>query len=143
MTWWADPDHASWDREVVRAVVRTGDFVVDVGANIGFVALESSRAAGPGGRVVADEPHQRIFGYLRENVALNSWARVDVRWAAAGAQSGVVRVTDDTADDQTRVVIEGGARGPGRALGRDLEAAPVRLLRRCFAGRGQCSNGPS
>lgn len=70
--------------EVVAALVglvREGDTVLDIGANIGAMALPAAQAVGPGGRVVCFEP--TVFGVekLRTNLALNPdlVGHVDVR----------------------------------------------------------------
>jgi len=130
MTLWADPGYAAEDREIVRTVVRPGDTVVDVGANIGFVALEAAAAAAPGGRVIAYEPHPRIFRFLSGNAALNGWSHLDLRGAAAGERAGTARITDGAADDQNRLTPGGdGVEVPVVTLDDDLPPGPIRLLK--------------
>ena len=48
-----------------------GDCVLDVGANIGWSALQAARAVGPAGLVVALEPEIDNFGLLAHNVRTN------------------------------------------------------------------------
>ena len=71
MSLWADPAYASWDRDVVRAIVRPGDTVVDVGANVGFVSLEAARAAGAGTILDQHALAQRFRKFLRETPSQN------------------------------------------------------------------------
>ena len=54
-----------------RRLVRPGQTVVDIGANIGAHTLHLARAVGPGGRVLAVEPTAYAFGKLLANLALN------------------------------------------------------------------------
>jgi len=120
MELWFDPQYESWDREIVTAFVRRDDTVVDVGANIGLVALESARAAGPRGRVVAYEPHPRIHRYLVSNIQLNGVTNVDARQVAIGSEAGAIRFTDGQADDMNAVSNSGGLLVPAATLDQDL-----------------------
>ncbi len=52
-------------------LVRSGDVVLDIGANIGAHTLPLARLVGPTGRVVAFEPTDFAFAKLRANLALN------------------------------------------------------------------------
>ena len=49
---------------------RPGDVVVDIGANIGIIALYLAKKH-PGIRIIAIEPVPTTFRHLRENIALN------------------------------------------------------------------------
>ena len=77
--------------EVARLIGRlvpAGATCLDVGANIGAHALVMARAAGTDGRVIAFEPHPELCERLRENVALNAGARVEVVCAAVADHDG-------------------------------------------------------
>lgn len=78
--------------EMFRHLVRPGDVVLDVGANVGAHTLFLARRVGPGGRVVAFEPQRVVFQTLCANVALNSVTNVWCHPAAAGAVAGEVAV---------------------------------------------------
>ncbi len=54
-----------------RSLVRPGDTVLDIGANIGAHTLPLAQLVGPSGRVVAFEPTQFAFTKLQRNLALN------------------------------------------------------------------------
>jgi FkbM family methyltransferase len=56
---------------VLMGLVRPGDTVVDVGANIGAHTLPLARAAGPDGRVIAYEPTAFAYQKLLTNIACN------------------------------------------------------------------------
>jgi len=56
---------------VFRRLLRPGDVVIDVGANIGANTLELARCVCPEGRVVAFEPTRFALERLRRNVELN------------------------------------------------------------------------
>jgi FkbM family methyltransferase len=55
----------------LRAAVRPGDTVVDIGANQGFHTLTLGMGVLPGGHVHAFEPHPRSRRILLDNVAAN------------------------------------------------------------------------
>jgi len=56
---------------MMRAFVKPGDVVLDVGANIGDLTLPLSQMVGPQGRVYAFESHPETFNILCANLALN------------------------------------------------------------------------
>jgi FkbM family methyltransferase len=68
------PQHERWpELEWIKAKgIRTGDTVVDCGANHGFSTLLFSRWTGPLGTVHAFEPNPHNMAILQENVRLNN-----------------------------------------------------------------------
>ncbi len=54
-----------------RSLVKPGDVVLDIGANVGAHTLPLARAVGETGRVVAFEPTAWAFAKLEANLALN------------------------------------------------------------------------
>jgi FkbM family methyltransferase len=56
---------------VLRAFIRPGDTVLDVGANIGDLTLPMSRFVGDNGKVYAVESHADTYHVLCANLALN------------------------------------------------------------------------
>jgi FkbM family methyltransferase len=75
--------------EVMFRLVQRSDLVLDAGANIGYMTLLASVAAGPRGRVISWEPNPALFGILTRNVdasrAQGQMAPVELRQAALGA----------------------------------------------------------
>jgi len=64
----------SFEPETVRCyqrLIRPGDVVLDIGANIGAHTLPLAQAVGPAGRVIAFEPTDFAFAKLTRNTALN------------------------------------------------------------------------
>jgi FkbM family methyltransferase len=57
---------------MMRAFLREGSTVVDVGANIGDLTVPLSRIVGDSGRVYAIESHPEYFNILCANLALNA-----------------------------------------------------------------------
>lgn len=84
--------NASYEAEVaayLRAGIRPGHCCVDVGAHVGFYALQMALWTAPGGRVIAFEPNPTARAVLQANVALNHLEdRVTIDASAAGAARG-------------------------------------------------------
>lgn len=85
----------SWEPRlsaVLPALVRDGDVVADIGANIGYFSLLLSRAVGPEGRVVAIEALPRLARQIEHHVELNSIRNVTVKPVAASDRRGSVTI---------------------------------------------------
>lgn len=54
-----------------RKILKPGDIVIDVGANVGAHTLPLATLVGPGGKVHAVEPTDYAFAKLLDNIALN------------------------------------------------------------------------
>ncbi|MHB2025427.1 MAG: FkbM family methyltransferase [Elusimicrobiota bacterium] len=79
--------HCNWEQElgfiltrqyepylcrVAKTILRPGDTVLDVGANIGFFALLFAHCCGPSGTVYAYEPVRATYNKLTKNMQLNA-----------------------------------------------------------------------
>jgi FkbM family methyltransferase len=74
--------------------LRGGDWVIDVGANIGTFSLLAAQCVGSFGRVFSYEPNPRPFGLLAKSLVLN-WThdRVLQRPIALGDREGTVSLS--------------------------------------------------
>jgi len=70
------------DLEIVKALVREGDHVVDLGANIGVYTVFLSHLVSETGRVYSFEPMPVTFGFLDFNVRALGLTNVILRQAA-------------------------------------------------------------
>jgi FkbM family methyltransferase len=70
------------------ALLKPGDVVYDVGANIGWYTLLAARAVGDTGAVIAFEPTVRNAAILQENAATNKLVNVTVIPAAVSDEDG-------------------------------------------------------
>jgi FkbM family methyltransferase len=68
-------------------VLRPGDVVVDVGANLGLMTLHAAPLVGATGVVIAIEPHPEYHQRLIGNIALNHLTNVRPLATAVGAVS--------------------------------------------------------
>lgn len=89
---------ATWLR-----LIRPGDVVWDLGANIGVYTVLSGRSVGPTGAVTAWEPSPYTFGVLQEHIRANGVEAVcRAEQAAVGStDGGTVRFRTDTVGTAT------------------------------------------
>jgi FkbM family methyltransferase len=77
---------------LVGEIIRPGDVVWDIGANLGLFTFAAAVAAGPTGRVVAVEPDPLMVTMLHRSAELNrGHAQVDVLAAAVSDTVGIER----------------------------------------------------
>ena len=70
------------------SLLRPGDVVYDIGANIGWYSLLAARTVGPSGTVLAFEPDLANADLVKRNAASNRFANVTVVPAAVSDQDG-------------------------------------------------------
>lgn len=81
-----------FEQALFEVLVRPGQVVVEVGANIGAHTVLLSRLVGAEGEVHAYEPQRIVFQTLCANLALNQCTNVFAHQAALGAAEGMVMV---------------------------------------------------
>jgi FkbM family methyltransferase len=83
---------------LIKQVVRPGNFCLDIGANVGAHTLLMARMAGSNGHVIALEPHPGICQRLRQNICLNRLTNVKVVNAALADKDGTIDLYGFAAD---------------------------------------------
>lgn len=73
---------------IVRRGLRPGDLAVDVGANMGLVALRMCRRVGGGGHVVLFEPNPAMVARLRGSIEANGYGHAELHEVALGSEPG-------------------------------------------------------
>jgi FkbM family methyltransferase len=76
--------------------------VIDVGANIGYLAMLFAYAVGPTGHVVAIEPGRRILPLLKRNTS--QFKNIDVRDICASDQDGLVTFHESEMSDTSSML---------------------------------------
>src|SRR5579872_858624 len=69
--------HEAWAPEITaifQEILKPGDFIVDIGANVGYFSLLAATLVGPSGHVIAFEPNPEIFSRLKANIARNGFS---------------------------------------------------------------------
>jgi FkbM family methyltransferase len=115
---------------VLGQVLRPGDVVLDVGANIGTHTVFFAKTVGDKGLVLAFEPQRLAFQTLCGNVAINGLKNVFCEQAAVGAARG--RLDFPVVDPRTAFnfgAVRAGAAGCGESV--DLVPIDELRLRRC------------
>lgn len=82
-------------RRAVAERLRAGDVVVDIGANVGCIALQAAGIVGREGLVVAVEPNPDNLQMLYAGIVLNGLDNVRVLPHAASAAASVVSLSDN------------------------------------------------
>lgn len=87
-------------------LVKEGDFVVDVGAHIGYFTVQLGALVGPNGRVVAFEPARHTYKILKENCERMPWV-LPINAAVSSENSvGKLFLCEENAGDH-RLYVEG------------------------------------
>ncbi len=125
------------DVRLFRRLIRAGDYIIDVGANLGHHTVLLSRLVGPAGSVLAVEPQTLMYQLLNANLVLNGCTNVTAERCAAGEEAGFVKLwpVDYTVGDNY------GALGVSRQEGRLVmehggETVPVLRLDELVARLG-------
>ncbi|PWB83569.1 MAG: FkbM family methyltransferase [Methylocystaceae bacterium] len=100
---WVDRTWREPELRLIRAYLRNGDHVIDVGANVGDTALTAALQVGAEGCVWAIEAHPRTYSFLKGNLALNGAKNIMALNAAAASEPGSLSFSDDRRDDMNRV----------------------------------------
>lgn len=125
---WAEGDARSDDVAFLRSVLRPGDTYIDVGANIGHLAVIGRHCVGASGSVTAIEANPRIHGYCAANLELNGFQDVLVLNLALGDKRGTAHISDRRDDDQNRLGQSGRA-VPMRTLDEVINVPHITLLK--------------
>jgi FkbM family methyltransferase len=84
----------SWpyELEALAAMVRPGDLVIDIGANLGYLTCYLAHLVGPSGEVRAIEPNAAMATLLDRNVSCNKYDVVVIDRLALGGHDGTVQL---------------------------------------------------
>jgi len=76
----------------IKKLVKSGDVVVEAGANIGYYALMESQLVGKKGKVYAIEPSPDNVVCLKNNIRLNNNSNIEIYPLAVGDKKGNVKM---------------------------------------------------
>jgi FkbM family methyltransferase len=72
-------ERGGWDFEetkFLKKIIKKGDTVIDVGANIGYYTLLFSKLVGKEGKIYAYEPLPENFKLLKKNIFINKYKNI-------------------------------------------------------------------
>jgi FkbM family methyltransferase len=87
--WLGSYEHAK--RRLFEQIVKPGDVVYDVGANVGFYSLLASELVSTSGRVFAFEPVPRNIDLLKRHIQINKRENVCIIECVVGDSIGTAR----------------------------------------------------
>lgn len=90
---------------LVRALIRDGDTVIDVGANLGEYTLLAAKCVGPKGQVLAFEPHPETYDLLSRSVTSNGLDNVALCRIALSDVSGHAYLETPNAANSGQVTL--------------------------------------
>ena len=97
--------------DLFKEVVKEGNVVVDLGANIGYYSLLAARLVGSKGRVYAFEPEPTNYSLLLKNIELNGYHNIIPVSKAVSNAVGTVRLFLDNQDTGAHTICEPGKKG--------------------------------
>ena len=78
--------------KIFKKVVKEGNTVVDLGANIGYFTLLAAKLVGKKGKVYSFEPEPRNYNYLLKNIELNEYDNVFATQKAVSDETGKTKL---------------------------------------------------
>jgi FkbM family methyltransferase len=114
-----------WIERVIRKLLRPGDRVIDVGANVGYYTLVMSSVIGPKGRLDAFEANPRMARLLRRTVSCSGRSEfVSVHEKIVADRAGVMHL-----NVSDRFAGAGNVAENGWGIGEDTEVVECEAVR--------------
>ena len=100
--------HEAQSTEFLKSLLKKGDVVIDIGANIGYYVLIESKIVGKKGKIFAIEPSKRNFEFLTKNIKLNNVRNVKAFNFAVGDKDGYVEFIETQQSNRSYVSLLSG-----------------------------------
>jgi FkbM family methyltransferase len=81
-------EYGAFENVFLKSLLKQGDNVIEVGANIGAHTISLAKAVGPNGKIFAFEPQRACFALLQAQIALNKVHNVYAYNCAVGRAPG-------------------------------------------------------
>ena len=116
--------------KVLSTLIKEGDTVIDVGANIGTISLALTQRLGRAGKCHAIEPHPRVYKYLKNNIALNNLKhQIKTYNFALGENEKTVLFSDQSDDSNNQISEKGSISVKVKKLDDVVNLANIHLLK--------------
>lgn len=89
--WW-DGYYEKLPTKLFKRMIKKGDTIIDVGANIGYYSIMASELIGGSGKILSFEPVSKTFKRLSVNVSPLS--NIKAHQAACGQENGKISIYD-------------------------------------------------
>jgi FkbM family methyltransferase len=76
----------------VKKIIKKGDVVLDIGANIGYYTLIFAKLVGNSGKVFAFEPEPKNFALLVKNIEINGYKNIICVKKAVSDENGTIKL---------------------------------------------------
>ncbi len=96
--------HEKQATEIFRKELKKGMVVIDVGANIGYYALQEASIVGKKGQVHAIEPILNNVNALNKNIELNKYKNIKTYQIAISSKSGTSKMTLTDSSNQNTMI---------------------------------------
>jgi FkbM family methyltransferase len=81
-----------YETELVHKLIKPGDIVVDIGANIGYYTLIAAKLTKDNGKVYSFEPEPNNFQLLSKNIAVNGYKNCTPIQKALSDKAGRIKL---------------------------------------------------
>jgi FkbM family methyltransferase len=108
-----------FETQLLLALLREGDQILDIGANIGWYTVAAARRVGPTGHVFAFEPDANNFAILAANVRQSGLSCVSAERLALGRESGTGSLRPST-DNQGDLRVRDFRRSAAKPSGNEI-----------------------
>lgn len=108
LAFFTNPKERYMDEYYLSKILKKGETLVDIGANIGTITIKGAQLVGSKGKVYAFEAHPKTALYLKENVKFNGIHNATLFSNAVGEKKDVLFFSDKGADDQNHVLEKDG-----------------------------------
>lgn len=81
-------DYETMELHLLEKLIRPGDVILDIGANIGLYSIYCAKATGAAGHVYCFEPEPVNFSFLKRNISLNKLSNITPSDTAVSSQEG-------------------------------------------------------
>jgi FkbM family methyltransferase len=124
-----EPDETTF----LQRSLKPGMTTIDVGANVGFMALLAAKAVGPTGTVIAIEPDPGNADLLAANVERNGYRNVRIQRCAVGSETGTAQLFRSAWNMGNHRLNPGEG---GQAIAHEAISVPVRTVDDLVAENG-------
>lgn len=124
--------------QIARKILRPGDTVLDIGANLGWFSLVARSVVGPSGHIHAFEPQPSVNALFRATIVMNSANNITLHEVALSEDDGLAelhvlagnygaaRLSDVSGDQWSTIEIQ--TVSAGQYL-ESLDLPPIRMIK--------------